>query len=398
MLCILHIGTEKTATTLLQKWLYENEENLSSQGVALTQKCGVTNNRKLVSYFQTSLDDYLKKESVFTKSDRKGFFEPFHRELSSEISEKSNRHESFIFTSEHFHSRLHSEKEIENLKLFLDKFFTDYKVICYFREQSRVRTSLYSTGLKRSNSDAIEESNRGSTDNSHYYNYFDFFGKWESVFGRDSLHPRLFEKSQFVDGDIRKDFLATVLPEINPELMSFENKSANESLSHDLAHLFRAINSRKDKYIGRFPDPTPSTFKSIISSLEFLDKNTPVYDSRQEEMYDTFNGSNVDFFARYFGQASNLFERPDSSRKKEHRPSTFDISDMASMIEAILSIDNLIVIKKSEINFLRDVALRKLAEGKLSNEEAVSLLKIANRARPKGKQILSTLNELHREK
>ena len=35
MKCILHIGTEKTGTTLLQNWLYDNKEKLSQVGIYL---------------------------------------------------------------------------------------------------------------------------------------------------------------------------------------------------------------------------------------------------------------------------------------------------------------------------------------------------------------------------
>jgi hypothetical protein len=58
MKCILHIGTEKTATTLLQNWIYENEAGLAKAGIALTRSAGAPNNRKLVSAHQREIDDY----------------------------------------------------------------------------------------------------------------------------------------------------------------------------------------------------------------------------------------------------------------------------------------------------------------------------------------------------
>ena len=44
MKCILHIGTEKTGTTILQDWLYDNKVELSKVGVYLSDNLGKTNN------------------------------------------------------------------------------------------------------------------------------------------------------------------------------------------------------------------------------------------------------------------------------------------------------------------------------------------------------------------
>ncbi len=396
MRCILHIGTEKTATTLLQHWLYDNEERLSAQGIALTKSAISPNNRKLVSYFQTAIDEFLMGQNVFTEPERASYFETFEDEMAAEIRTKSADHDTFIFTSEHFHSRLRAPSEIENLKTFLDRFFSDYTVLCYFREQSKVRTSLYSTALRGDATEPIEDFQNNVSPDDPYYNYLTFFEKWERTFGIEALRPRLFHTSELVGGDIRQDFLSAVLPEINAEALSFETTSANPSLHRDLARLFQTINANRDFAIGRFQDPTGILFKSVLSGLGFFDDETPVIDPRQADMYDAFHASNVAFFARYFGQSTNLFPRP-----KLHPPkntsTTFDLNDLIRVIEALLSRKNLIVIKPDEIDQMRDIAIRLQAEGALSDQEAISLLKIASRARPKGKAILSKIEELHRK-
>ena len=55
MKLILHIGMEKTGTTSLQQWLFQNKILLSNNGFGISEILGEGNNRKLPSYF---IDDY----------------------------------------------------------------------------------------------------------------------------------------------------------------------------------------------------------------------------------------------------------------------------------------------------------------------------------------------------
>lgn len=397
MHCILHIGTEKTATTLIQKWLYENRDQLSAQRVALTKKSDFPNNRKLVTYIQSSIDDYLKVRDIHNDTERHHFFENFENDFANELSELKKDHETAIFTSEHFHSRLTSESEVRDLKAFLDQFFNSYSIICYFREQSKVRTSLYSTGLKINNPNNILDFQSDIDTESHYYNYLSFFKKWENAFGKDALLPRIFSKENMIDGDIRKDFIASVLPKINAQIMDYKTDSSNESLSADEAVLFREINAVRNNFIGRHPDPTPDAIKNAVKNSCLLDKETSISDPRQNMMYDTFNDVNVQFFSRYFGEKENMFPRPKEIDQNEVDHKRFNISDLADFLNSILSIKKFVFLQDNEVNFLRDLAIKLHSSGAVSNSEAITLLKLANRARPAGGAIISKLDELRNE-
>lgn len=53
---ILHIGTPKTGTTTLQKWLYSNKNKLPEHGIFLSEVSGKVNNRRLVNFFKDDLN------------------------------------------------------------------------------------------------------------------------------------------------------------------------------------------------------------------------------------------------------------------------------------------------------------------------------------------------------
>ena len=396
MRCILHIGTEKTATTFIQNWLYANCEHLSSQGVALTTSSGKTNNRKLVSYFQNGIDDYLRNNGVHNDQERSIFFENFEKLFCDEISTLKRDHTTFLFTSEHFHSRLVSTCGIKNLKYFLDKFFDEYTIICYVREQSEVRTSLYSTSLKKNNGGGILEFQKNASPKDHYYNYLLSLGKWEEVFGKESLKLRIFSKDCLLDDDIRKDLLANVLPEIDSSKLYFRFDSINESLSQEESIIFQKINSNRPNFAGKYQDPTPFVIKSVIRNLDFLDTKTAIVDPRQGEMYDAFNDVNIQFFTRYFGKKENLFQKPTKVVGKADENKAFDINNISKLWGKIVSIKNLVVIRPHEIDFLLDLAIRLHSEGVISSRETITLLKLANRARPGGSKILSKIDEIRK--
>lgn len=398
MRCILHIGTEKTATTLLQEWLYHNFDQLSAQGVALTKSAGFQNNRMLVSYFQSVPDEYLKGRDVHNKQEKQAYFANFEKKFAAEISKLEKNHTACLFTSEHFHSRLVSIDEIQRLKDFLARFFDDITVLCYFREQSKVRTSLYSTGLKVNFDGSIHEFQDQATPQSHFFNYLTFFRKWEKAFGMGALRPRLFHQDQMVEGDIRKDLLATALPEVNPDILNYDHHSSNESLSADEAVLYRTVNTKRKRFVGKYVDPTPALFKSAVRGLPMLDLKTGILDSRQVDMYEAFHESNVAFFARYFGREENLFPRPRDAGESAGGEKRFDINDMAELLSSILSVNRLVGIEGSEINFLIGLTNRLHAAGQISNQEAIGLLKIANRGRPEGPAILAKIDQLRNAK
>ena len=393
MHCILHIGTEKTGTTLIQKWLYENREALSDEGIALTKTVGAPNNRGLADAFSDKIDLHLSVRRVSTETELSDYSEQQRRLLRQELKELGKSHSSVIFTSEQLHSRLTTTDEIVRLKSFLDEFFDSYQVNCYFREQSRVRTSLYSTALKSEfGIDILHFQNDVDLDDP-YYNYVKFFGMWEAVFGLSALRPRLYDRQQFEDGDIRKDFLGTVRPNVPVEKLGFETSVANESLSVDAGELFKSINSARSVRTGRFIDPTPGFVKSIVSKLTLIDQQTPIHDPRQQAMYDLFNESNIVFFERYFGKAENLFPQPEQ-REEGKQKKQYGIDTLAEFAATLLHDTNLILMKNDEINFLRDFADTLLDEEKITKEEALKLLKIANRARPNGGGIRARINRL----
>ncbi len=393
MKCILHIGTEKTGTTFLQNWLYRNETVLSGQGLALMHSAETPNNRKLVAYVQDEMDDYLEAQSVIDRDEREAFFASFEAAFAAEVERLRVAHRGVVLTSEHCHSRLVSEAEIRRLKQFLDRFFDEYRVVCYFREQSRLRTSLYSTDLKIGRAGRITEFDDDASPDSHYYNYLTFFGKWEKVFGLQSLVPRLYGPDHFTGGDIRIDFLDAIAPGTDAGLYEFEDEPGNEAVNAHQAIVLRLINRHRGRRIGRFPDPTPKLLRSRMLKVESLKQSGRIVDPRQASFFEMFEEANTKFFSRYFGVDANLFDPPGEDDGAVEAPFSIDEAGLDEIFSGILK-RGLIAIRAEEVAFLKDLANRIADGGPVSAGDSIQLLKLAHRARPGGRGIGARLERL----
>lgn len=389
---MLHIGTEKTATTLIQRWLYGNEAVLSRHGIALTRASAHPNNRKLVSFLQGGIDDYLRRHDVHRMPERETFFAGYPEAFDAEIGARAGTHHTAILTSEHFHSRLAAPDRIAALKAFLDRSFSSYRIVCYFREQSKLRTSLYSTALKVGHTQTVEDFHADAAPGSPYYDYGVFLRRWEDVFGRDALRPRLFDAGWFAGGDIRTDFLQVLDPDIAPGDFDFREASANTSLTRLDAILYRIVNLCRSEYVGRLRDPIQPLLKAAVARSGAGQGSGPVSDPRQAAFHDLFHASNVTFFGRYFGTAENLFPRPADPRDVAEL--RLDEAALEKVLTAVLSERSLVAIRPGEVDFLRDLAIGLHQAGHIPAGDAVRLLAIAHRARPGGAAIGAAIEAL----
>lgn len=395
----LHIGTEKTGTTFLQKFLYENRNRLSDQGVFLSKFLSTPNNRSLVHYFSDQKDDYWARNGIKNLEDKARHYEGFLEGLTKEICSAEHTHDIMLITSEHFHSRLVDEASIHNLAEFLSNLFREVEVICYLREQSAVRKSLYSTNLKGRGTQAYASFNADADENSTYYNYYNLVARWSNVFGIKAMKLRLYDRDQFEGNDLRADFLSLLGDEINPSALDFEVSSANESLSFLQAEAFRAINENCQRYLedGGF-NPVNIQLKKAAYSTSAL-KQGEISDPVQVRFFERFKESNERLF-REFLPGTPPFHEPTVSAP-QYDKKEFSLNDLAAIVyslfsEVTRSIDT-VTLQDKDASMLRDIALKYERNDALSKDDAINLMGLAARARPNGSVIRKMLKNWRNE-
>jgi len=240
---IVHIGTEKTGTTSLQRYLYLNRKKLGNAGFHFIQSAGQLNNWMLPAFCSTdgAFNDLLKGEGIRTPEERQLFKQKFIKKFRKEVKTLPENIHTCIISSEHFHSRIRSEEQMDNVYNLLSSYFDEIKIVCYLREQIDTCTSYYSTHLKSDGTDSLSAFFQRCKPSNYYFNYYEMLTNWERRFGLESLDISMFARDRMLNGDLLDDFTG----KIDASLVGTLDKSAaieNESLRPFGQALARALN------------------------------------------------------------------------------------------------------------------------------------------------------------
>jgi hypothetical protein len=184
---IIHIGTEKTATTSFQIAMAKARKSLGDIGILYPQSLGPHWHRDLATYCL----DHQCKDETFAEKEITGpeDLRRFRRDLNQAFERELANHDdakACIISSEHFHSRLKTSQSIALLKDFLFSYFDNVHILCSLRPQVDLATSLASTAA-RAPIRVDEEFFTNISKNSKYYNYDLFLSAWERVFGIENI-------------------------------------------------------------------------------------------------------------------------------------------------------------------------------------------------------------------
>lgn len=233
MKAVIHIGTEKTGSTSIQSTLHDNRQILEQHGVYYLRSPGIRNHRALPAYCMADsrFDDYCRARKIKNKAQKERFKYQTKADLIQEIEQLGEHVNTVIMSSEHFHSRLKTKGEINNLKELLSPYFSEIQVVVYLREQCEVAVSLYSTAVKTGtvlSFDSFIES-KCRIDNL-YFDYHKLITRWGDVFGKENLVIRLFEREEFINCNLIDDFCSIITPSLIGCLVT-GNVVVNESLN-----------------------------------------------------------------------------------------------------------------------------------------------------------------------
>lgn len=399
MRCVLHIGTEKTGTTIIQDWLYSNQKILSENGVYLSDQIGKTNNRLLPAFFHDQLDDWSMQHRITSIEQKAEYFKDFSETLVSEIQLAADKHHTFVITSEHFHSRLRTKEEVQNLGEFLSANFSEVKIVCYFRNQFDVAVSWYSTALKNSSVENLDDFIEQASPNNYYYNYLAIADLWQEQFGFENCEYKIYDRSIFYDGDIRKDFLQSIDARLLEVEFNYNLERANESLTLLEAVIYKNINKHIPFWLefNGGINPDNAFLKKLFSTKKEILKGK-ISSKRRTEIEERFDSINKDFFRKYF-KSKNQF-KTNKRRIKSTPNENYSINEFATILDE--ATDTAFDIAKKSLtqedaNNLRDISLKISNNEPLNLKDALKLMQLAGKARPDGPLIRDKIKEWTKE-
>ena len=283
-LCILHLGSEKTGTSSIQKYFGAHRDALFKEGFwyprAFASSIGHVHLRLSTAALERDLKDGTPDVDAFRK------------EHAHAIKAGAR---ATVFSSEFFHSELRDREAVGRLKAFLIRFFDRILLVYYARRQDQMLVSMHSTAVKGAwTADPNPLSVYGSKGH-YYFDHHAVCNLWAEQFGHENLICRIYERDKLTNGDIIDDFSSVVGLAVDTERSRI---ASNESLSFETMSVLLLLNGSKHK------DNKELRRKLINIGNRRNGKRLPMMtktDARQ--FLSKFDESNRSFFARHIDPA-----------------------------------------------------------------------------------------------
>jgi hypothetical protein len=211
--CIVHVGMHKTGSTSIQaslnrfessRFLYANFDRSPNHSVALYNLFSPTPGGRRHARIDL-MSSGLSREA-YNASKRSA--------LASSIASAGDR--TFLISGEDI-GRIASSG-LARLSDYLRAYFDEITIVGYARPPASYMASLY---LHRSRRLLMPPSRMGTT----YPRYREFFGKFDTVFGREHVHVWKFDPGVFPQGCVVRDFCSRLQIDLPPERIVRRNES-----------------------------------------------------------------------------------------------------------------------------------------------------------------------------
>lgn len=349
MTAYVHIGTPKTGTTTIQKFLYLNREKLEIQNIIYANSIeSYTRHNILVNFcfeFRNNFNwEKIKFERILKYRSRLKLFYALKEEVAQAKGD-------FIFSTEGITWHFYDVKYIKILKKFFKELGFDRVIlILYLRNTSDLLISLSAQLIKTNYSSIPCFINPWEYDRQYIFDNQWLCQKYSEIFGKENLIVRLFDGNEFYQGDLLKDFIHSIG-------LKWENNfiiplKQNESLDLIGVELCKALNKQNSNY-----DEFMELYSKYFISKSLFTKFYPPKKIIQSYL-DYFEESNEWVRKEFFPHKERLFPKKDLSDYKENyglkemKPEYWDkiaefIADIVKKKNKIIE-DNTNVVQKKD--------------------------------------------------
>ena len=201
----LHIGTTKTATTSIQRFLEENKDVLQKYGYCFPDSLHVyprANKRRNAHFLVAKVWD---ADGSRNQSKEKEYFE----EGLQQIRTAFGTYDHVILTDESiWHALSYSKKSLlQELKKEADEQKYQIKVIVYLRRQDLLIQSYWAQQVKEYMNTCFSDYIVSKKAKYFKLDYDKRLEEMAAAVGRENIIVRVYEKQQYYGGNIISDFL-----------------------------------------------------------------------------------------------------------------------------------------------------------------------------------------------
>lgn len=335
MTFFIHIGAEKTGSTSIQHFLNLNRKKLQQKGICFPVTPGVENHTKLMYYARN--ENTFEEENlafrVFIPHSTEAFRQELKASLIEEIRHYSPKPQKVIFSNEHCSSRLYHPEELERLRDLFGLFSKDIRIIIYLRRQDDFLLSTYSTNIKSGKVFPffVPEMNEETM---HRYDYLRLLDLWASVFGKENLIVKVFERSTMVNGDVVQDFLSLIGIDINDDYAIPEEK--NRSLDVYTMEFLRKFNSYVPMFVQNKLNPNRGNIVNILTEISGPERIS--IDSEElTRFFNLFEKSNREVAIKYLGHEDGILfkSNPAAANAVKGKSTSLDIGHVIGISSSV---------------------------------------------------------------
>ncbi len=201
----LHIGTTKTGTTTLQRWVLRNRDGLRAQGIHYPDSLlKAESHKKLMFYARDSdkPDASFAAAGIRSPEDHAAFRASLRLDFLREFTDNRNDR-AWLVSSEHLHTKLSSLAMVERVRDLFTPCFSDITVYVHLRPQVDLLVSNASQRARMGREVTRAELARSAVGpGSSYFNYNKIVELWEKVFGAGNLRVVPFRRIPDITGQL----------------------------------------------------------------------------------------------------------------------------------------------------------------------------------------------------
>ncbi|ENT7275710.1 hypothetical protein ACE65C_001489 [Campylobacter coli] len=379
MTAYIHIGTPKTGTTSIQKFITLNLDLFLQQGMVYPKTFCVNNQHDKIAYIiknmKSDFNFWLNQEVVF---------------LRNEISE--NKKYTFLFSSEMISLYINESYTLIRLKeLFNWLGFKNIKCILYLRSNDEYMISHSSQNIKCGLGVYYKRKAEFCTSMGMHM-YKTICKNYINVFGKENIIVRLFDKNEFYQGDLLKDFIHSIGLEWDNKFRIPERENETlDLIGFELQGRLNKLGCGWNNKINSTMEFSEKYFTSKDPHLKFQ----PAKEVTQSYM-DYFEESNEWVRQEFFPHKERLFPKKDLSNYKENyelkemKPEYWD--KIAEFIADIVKTKNQAIQNKDNQIATINNEKQKLIDEKLNLQIQINQLQNTLNTLPIKKQQLEISN------
>lgn len=328
----LHIGTEKTGSTSIQKFLKTNRKLLSDSGIEVPRTLGdgIHYKLQLMANSDEFQDDFLRNLGLHQDMDkRKNTIEQWRKDFTNEINNSKAR--NWIISSETLHSRLKTETEIDRLKNILEPLFEKINILVYLRNPVELMTSRANEYVK--SGFILEFPEPAEQKGFDIYNHELTIKAWKDRIGEGEFMPRLFDRSFLTNNDVIDDFC--ICCNIDRSKM-IDVQRQNTSIPYYCTKLISEVN----RYVPRrWVNGTliksrwelVSLMRKVLKSGSVLQAEGRIIETYQKY----YQASNEWVRKEFFPSRNNLFEKDCIQEINEETISNKQFEEIGKLISIV---------------------------------------------------------------